>query len=641
MSRPHSYRLRSSLERRRKATFSRATADRRGLALIATLLIVVLVAIVIAAAVSSSMTVRRTTSADYQSTRAFYAAEAGAEAALVRIEEAVQDGVIEDSELADMTPPTLPGFEFTEYVVAKDGAPFREPLSDGPFAGMYSLTQNLTITSKATDPTGAHGAVVLGAKAQAIPIFQFAVFFEGGFVDDAGSRKDMIGRVHSNQGFYLSGCDLHFHKTMTTPGGIYRDGFTSHESISGDASDPCGIHVFLKDGSNNDKELTFDSADTPDPEQFKAKAEADFQGKLRTGAFGTDSLNLPLPDGVPPHELIRPRDGDDGTAEKATKFAWKADMYVSVDLTTHVDPAMACGAVPPPGLPALIPDISVVRYDGGTPLPDDMKCHIFHFKWEAFFDNAEEGWVDVLDIDIGQLNAWDASYPVDYLPEIIYVEFINGSTSNSSITDPHSDGEFNNGYFPILRIRNGAQLPGPLTVGSEYPLFVMGDYNTINWQPAALFGDRLAVLSNAWDDSHWANQGDNEDNRNPNADDTSQYFAVITGVGEGNLGCFHEDPACTTALPYGGSGWVKMLEDWKACSGGPDNGRCVHTMIGSFISLYAPQHASPWGGYPGTSYYRRPVRNWSFDTKFETPENLPPGTPVVGQVFRAAFRESY
>ncbi len=624
-----------------RARLGAPVRNRSGLALTTTLMVIVLVGIVVAAAVNAAVSTTRTVSADYQATRAFYAAEAGAEAALSQIEDAVVDGQISNEELAAMAAPQLAGFEFTRFVVERDGVLQKEAMTDGPFAGMYSLTQNMLITSQATSQSGASAAVVLGAKAQAIPIFQFAVFFEGGLVDGAGSRKDMTGRTHSNLGFFLSGCDLHFHEVMTTPGGIYRDGFTDHELIGGDASNPCGIHVYIEDASNNDVELTFDSADTPDPETFKQRSQTDFDERLRTGAFGTDSLKLPLPDGMDPRELIRPREGTDTNAEKAAKFAWKADMYVTVDLTQHVDKNTACGGLPPADAPALLPVITVTRYDGGTPMPDASKCQVFNFKWESFFDNSEEGWVDVLDVDISLLIDWDWTYPVDFLPEIVYVEFINGTVSDEITTDPNSFGNFQNEYFPVLRIKNGDELPNPMTIGSEYPLFVWGDFNTVNWKPAALFGDRLAVLSNSWDDGHWANQEDNEDNRNPNASDTDQYFAVVTGTGEGNLGCFHEDPSCMSALPYGGSGWVKMLEDWKACSGGPDNGRCVHTMIGSYVSLWAPQVASPWGGFPGTSYYRRPVRNWSFDSRFEYADSLPPGTPVVGQVFRAAFRESY
>ncbi len=40
-------------------------------------------------------------------------------------------------------------------------------------------------------------------------------------------------------------------------------------------------------------------------------------------------------------------------------------------------------------------------------------------------------------------------------------------------------------------------------------------------------------------------------------------------------------------------------------------------------------------------YYTAPTRNWMFDTRFEDPANLPPGTPVVGNVIHTAFRPAF
>ena len=283
-------------------------AGNEGLALVTTILVMVLLTAGVAA--------MKTTSADYQSSRTFYIAEAGVEATLGQIQLALQDGVVTDDELSNITPPTLSGFEFNQFEVVKDGALVTETITDGPFTGMYSLSQNLRITSQVTNPAGTHSAVELGAKAQANPIFQFAVFFQGDLEDYAGSRKDMVGRVHTNGDLFLGGDDLHFHSTVTTPNRIHRDHKIFHDN-------PNNAGVWIKNGSGTEVKLTFDSDDTPDPELFKQKSTDDF----------------------------------------------------------------------------------------------------------------------------------------------------------------------------------GAQLPRPLTLGSEYPLYVRGDYNSIGWQPASLFGDRLGALSNAWDDA--------------------------------------------------------------------------------------------------------------------------------------------
>jgi hypothetical protein len=65
-------------------------------------------------------------------------------------------------------------------------------------------------------------------------------------------------------------------------------------------------------------------------------------------------------------------------------------------------------------------------------------------------------------------------------------------------------------------------------------------------------------------------------------------------------------------------------------------------MIGSFITFWAPQIASPYGNCPNPDpSYKAPQRDWSFDPDLMDPQNLPPGTPSVGYVLRASFRQVY
>ncbi|MDP2577961.1 MAG: hypothetical protein Q8W48_09645, partial [Candidatus Palauibacterales bacterium] len=58
---------------------------------------------------------------------------------------------------------------------------------------------------------------------------------------------------------------------------------------------------------------------------------------------------------------------------------------------------------------------------------------------------------------------------------------------------------------------------------------------------------------------------------------------------------------------------------------------------GALISPFTSQKTpGTWNG----SYYSPPQRDWSFDTDFRNAELLPPATPHVGMVLRAAFREA-
>jgi hypothetical protein len=588
-------------------------------------MVVVLIGAMVAAAVSAAISTTRTVTADYLGTRAFYAAEAGVEHALAQVELALQDGFLSDAELSDINPPTLEGFDFSDYLVIKDGAWDTLRITDGPFAGLYAITQNIKVTSRATGPTGAHSSVEIDAQAQAIPLFQFAAFGNGAMEAYTGSRSDTWGRAHVNGDIYMATNDHHLHTIITTPGKFIRDGRVWHKPQD-------DIHIFVELSDNSEVEVDFDSEDTPDPEVFKNKSDTRLEGRLRTGAMGVDSLKPPLPDGIVPRELIRPREASDSEAERAAKFAWQADMYVTVDLTDIRDRDDVCDN-PPSGTPSKLPTITVERPSGGTVPNDDDKCDIFRFEWEAFHDKQEWKFVDVLTVRLNRLRTWVMADSAARAPRIIYVEFVPSSNIVSSGTTDDSDEGF---YFPVLRLEDGERLHGPLTIGTEYPLYVQGDYNNLNKQAAAVFGDRLTVLSGRWDED--ANDVDDDPMRG--AEDTEMFFSIITGESEGYIGCYHEgpDPGCIPTPAGKGPGvTVQMLEDWRACGG-----KCLHRMIGSFITFWSPQIANPWGSWPNPNQkYKSPQRDWSFDFDLSNPENLPPGTPNVGFVLRASFRESY
>jgi type II secretory pathway pseudopilin PulG len=614
------------MDRKNLKVRSNRLGGERGFALVVTLLVVVLMAVLVTAAVNAAMSLTREATADYLGTRAFYAAEAGAEHALAQVELALQDGFLDESELSAIEPPPLDGYEFPGYSIDKVGSWDTTRISDGPFAGLYSISQQVEIHSQATDASGAHAGVIVGGMAHAIPLFQFAGFTNGAIEAYTGSRSDTWGRVHANGDLYLATVDHHIHTVITTPGRFIRDGRVDHV-------DKWKIHVYIEKSDASEVEVSFDSEDTPDPETFKNRSESELDGRLRTGALGVDSLRLPLPPGMDTHELVQPREADDTQSERATKFAWQADMYVTVDLTDIRDEGAVCGVAVP--YASKWPNITVERPFGG-PTPDPVtKCKIFPFRWEAFFDWAQMKWVDAATVDIAELRNWAIS--VGQAPRVIYVEIKPRSgVTSSSATSPSGDGY----YWPILRLRNGSTLPGPLTVGTGYPLYMQGHYNNNNKQPAAVFGDRLTGLSECWQDNN-PSGGRDADYNQRDACDTYQYYSVITGESEGYLGCYHHgpDPGCTP-IPAGMglSVTVQNLEDWRY----PCSDRCEYWIIGSFVTLWAPHISSQWGNYPNPNQtYRAPYRNWSFDPDLMDPANLPPATPNVGYVLRAAFREMY
>jgi hypothetical protein len=110
-------------------------------------------------------------------------------------------------------------------------------------------------------------------------------------------------------------------------------------------------------------------------------------------------------------------------------------------------------------------------------LPDAATCAlIFQGIPNAFYEGRENIGADVFQVDIAQLSNW-VGLNATRRTMTFYITFIN------------SDGTTGRDY-PVLRLKNGAQLPNPLTVATDRPLYVWGDYNAGIWQPAGVGSGR-------------------------------------------------------------------------------------------------------------------------------------------------------
>jgi hypothetical protein len=629
--------------------------DRRGLALVATLLVLTVMAVLVAAAVKASMTTVRTSGMEYHEARVFYAAEAGAEAALSQLKLALQDGYLSDSELAGISPPGLEEFSFDSFSVQRLDTAVVEEISDGPYSGLWALTQNVETYSLASDPAGNTSGVVLAAKAQAIPIFQFGVFFEQDLEATNGPPMTFVGRVHSNGNIYLSSNNAWYLEMITTPNRAFHNR-KDHRLVLD------GVYIFNPVTADSVR-LDFDSRSIPGAEAFKAESWAKFNAQLRTDAFDTDSLRLPLPQGVPAVELIRPRESSDTESEKSVKFAWNADMYVTVDLGNPTRYNDGCGVTPAPvSSPPQAPTITVQRSAGRVVPGASQICKMFQWDWSAFFDGREEELKDVLDINVDEIDKWvgaDTSRAI----EILYVEFIM-PPSLGIYSDMTRAALLDFEVNPAIRTIEAAELPNRMTIATEFPVYVHGDYNSFDKKPAALAGDGITFLSNNWDDDE-NRPGKNEvfrvcedetiagdpcgeydmwarDWTRQNATETTINAAVLAG--HWPTPCDWYDPSCPADGSdtyynnwYGGGleNFPRFLERWRGAS---ESDYIICRFLGSLVSPFTSQQTTgTWNGY----YYRPPQREWSFDTDFRDPKKLPPGTPNVGYVLRTAMREAF
>ena len=583
-----------------KPSPKRALDDgRSGFALPAALAVLVLLSVLAGTIFANAMASFRSGMTDLGKSRTYYASEAGAESAMAQLALALEDAVLEDEELSKISAPDIQGFSFDSFSVKKIGSVMTERITDGPFAGLYSRTQLVEIHSEAADPEFNSSAVLITAKAQAIPIFQFGVFYEKDLEISNLPPMTFGGWIHSNGSIWTSSRNAWYEDLITTPNKYYRDWKFRHNLALG---------VYIHDATGSPVKVQFDSRSHPNANDFRARSDYDFDNRLKTDAYGVDSLRVPLPDGVDPVEIIQPREPSDGTLEQNAKFAWKADWYVELDL----------GRIAAGNEASDLCDNGITHTRGGARgVPSAVECrNIFSFRYDMWYEGRERRWVDVLDINLGALFAWATG---GNQTSIIYI-----TAETAGADDPRGDG-----VFPVIRLVNGQTLGNAVSIATNHPMYVLRNFNSVDWQPAALVADAVTFLSNAWNDAQ--HQTTTVERRDWNAVDTEVNAAVLAG--HSPTPCDHE--VCGNQ-PYGGGleNFPRFLEYW-------DGDELLYR--GSLVSLfYNQQGRGPWQ-FSGNrrarnQYYWPPTRNWEFDTRFEDPENLPPGTPVVGNVIHTAFR---
>ena len=168
--------------------------------------------------------------------------------------------------------------------------------------------------------------------------------------------------------------------------------------------------------------------------------------------------------------------------------------------------------------------------------------------------------------------------------------------------------------YPALRLNNADQLDDALTIASENPVYTLGDYNSVNKQPASIMADAVNFLSAAWVDS-----SSTADKYDRIATPTTVNASIMTGDIE------------TTDEDYNGGfeNLPRFLEVWTDKK---------FTWAGSMVALWHSQQANgTWNG----SYYTPPDRDWFYDPDLDDPANHPPETPSVRVFQRTGWKQEY
>ncbi len=227
---------------------------------------------------------------------------------------------------------------------------------------------------------------------------------------------------------------------------------------------------------------------------------------------------------------------------------------------------------------------------------------------------------------------------------------------------------------------------GGFTVGSENPVYVVGNYNsncptagnpgcTLNnanydttWtnptnpEPnhaaASIMADAVTMLSNNWQDwgcftgagscnttlnkttgsmiNPFNPGGQGSPAVTPNRIAVNSYYRAAVAAGK-TIAFTNtaQNPEFSFGMDGGIHNFLRFLEDW----GGTTGTQASLYYKGSLVSLYYNQYAT--GTFKCCNLvYNPPDREYTFDPLFALPQNLPPGTPMFRNVDNLSYRQN-
>ncbi|MFO0980825.1 MAG: hypothetical protein U1E76_03585 [Planctomycetota bacterium] len=472
----------------------------------------------------------------------------------------------------------------------------------------------------------AHNARTRGVRiveAALTPIFQYAVFYDNDLEILPGQNMTLSGRVHSNSNIYVgTGAG----KTLT----INSDYFKCAGSIFRQRKDTAApsdgtVQIKVKNKGlfyqmlnkaqmqllgipstsgfdslfqGYDKNQDGDLADNGDYPDFTVGAVTLWEGSVGDQGHGVKRHEPPSIGNI---KMYSQKASDEEWGDynyDATSKQWvaadppgsgqynKGNYFANAGLTIVQDPKN--------------PGTWIAKNQSGV----TVNLRAGTLTNRTMYDAREGKTVQVVDVDMSLLtkdydaNAdGDLNDPGDFVGKsgLIYVGRRDcWKPEDSSYHQPNG-----------IRLRNGTTLKAGTTVVSEDPVYVWGDYNTVEKKPAAVIADAVNLLSNGWTNSKSKGQL-------PAARATTFNFAMITGAdstqGSSYCGGFENLP--------------RFHEDWTGVT-------CK--IRGSFVNIFKSEIARGAWVYGG-DHYTAPNRDWDYDPSFNDPSKLPPFTPVAGSI---------
>jgi len=479
-------------------------------------------------------------------------------------------------------------------------------LSDAPVAttdtnGFNVSRRHYLVAATVTHATMAGISMQLSRIMQAEnrALFQNGIFFNDDFELFNGNTMTFKGRIFAARDMYIAswGSDLTLDsKFIRTAGRIYNKRKDSHDGSMNGA-----VKIKSNSGAGLQTKRMKEGSDSRALDSNRSDWETESQnrwnGNVQSGVHGVKP-----PEVMPVCSIDR-----DGS------FAADAGLRI-IDNGGSVSAYLN-------GSPVSLPS-GVVKTDG------------------EFYDRREEKTVLVSEINMAKL-AEQGLFPANGL---VYISRTGAS------------GNQING----VRLTNAQTLPGDVTLVTDNPLYVHGDFNlagegsekyedsnhngrydrgesftdsngngvydaTLTKKAAAVICDSFNVLSKSWSDDESTKKIEYRP-RSVAPPSTTLNVAVATGGTP-------TDPASRDRYSGGFESFVRLHEDWEHAHS--DGRSSTLSVNGSFTQLWNSRQAVRTQTIEHSGVYRPPIRNYTFDDMLDA--TLPPFTPVVTDVTEAVF----
>lgn len=543
-------------------------ASIKGQALIVVYMTVFLFLIIVASFLPRAVTERNVALRNKLDTETFYMAEGAVENALSDFADAIANYQIDLAAISYQANTTFATLNST--IVPCNITRIEDADRVLSEAGINILARNYQASATAAHPQNEEISVTVHqiVSRRLIPAYQFIAFYTEDLEILPGSTMSLSGRIHTNNDLYI---DAYSGVTLTVNSQYVRSAGNIFNQRKDDGTPQAGevsIRV-TKSGSAQYEAMNNLDCDSDD---WTTMSQDRWKGTVKSAVHGVTELSAPSVASIQPTGY----------------YAANADVFIENGVLKKGGVILTEGIDYPPS--TIVTDTD-------------------------FHNNRENKDITMTNIDLRKLANLDGE--ISDITEQVYP---NNLPSNGLLYATRNDAGINQ---PGIKLVNGERIErnGGLTLVSNQPVYIEGNYNTDVKKPASIICDAVNVLSESWNDAN-----DTLGFASRMATSTTVNCAFISGILQSVAG---------GGYPAGYNGglenYLRLHEDWS---------NIWLNVQGSFVSLWNSQVATgQWriGTVNGVDYYKAPRRNFTYDTGFDNSSNLPPFTPYIVEMKRIAW----